>query len=452
MVQIDEKAYGLSKERLSSVFDSGTFVELGAYTKRSAADEPLGVVCGYGAVSGKLVFAFIQDGGRTKGVFEERHAKKIEAMYSLAVKNGAPVIGIFDSAGALVYDGASALASYGRLMKCVSDASGIIPQIALIGGICGGASSVISSMFDLTVTVKGASKLFVNPPFNAGESASVSAKGYSVFDANDEKEAYAYIRELLSILPENNAVASFVDSSDDAGRAVDIDFEKLGASEFLPIIADDGRFIEIYKDYAKNVKLGFASFGGVAAGVVACEKDCVLDIKSVKGISKLQGLCDSFGIPLVTFVNSIGFDKTAETEDSAYAEELARLAFAYTSSENAKVTAIVGKAYGASFTLLGSKSLGADMVFALPTAEISVLPPDASVAFVWNDRVGEESREVLEKEWKEKYASAENACELGEVDDVIPSEELRARICAALSMLCAKADGNISRKHIVLPL
>ena len=139
MVQMDEKVYGLSKARIESIFDVGTFVELGAYTKRHGSQEQLeGVVCGYGSVNGKLTFAFVQDSGRTKGAFSERHAKKIIDMYALAVKNGAPVIGVFDSAGAVIYDGASALAAYGRLMKCVSEASGVIPQIAVVDGICGG--------------------------------------------------------------------------------------------------------------------------------------------------------------------------------------------------------------------------------------------------------------------------------------------------------------------------
>ena len=175
MVQIDEKVYGNSKERLELLFDAGTFVELGAYTRRSASSEDFeGVVCGYGAVDGKLVFAFAQDSGRTKGAFGERHAKKIAGMYSLAIKNGAPIVGIFDSAGAVVYDGTSALAAYGRLMKCVSDASGIVPQIALIDGVCGGSSAVVASMFDFTVTVKDRSKLYVNSPFVIGESAGKS--------------------------------------------------------------------------------------------------------------------------------------------------------------------------------------------------------------------------------------------------------------------------------------
>ena len=163
--------------------------------------------------------------------------------------------------------------------------------------------------------------------------------------------------------------------------------------------------------------------------------------------------CDAFGLPVVTLVNSCGLEVSADMEDNAYAAELAKLAYAYTGADNAKVTAVVGKAYGAAFTLLGSKAQGADMVYALPGAAISVLSPEASVAFVWNDKVGQEkSRAELEAEWKEKCASAADAADRGEIDDIVESVELRQRICAALMMLATKADGKPARRHANMPL
>ena len=165
MVQNNHLVYGKSKERLESIFDLGTFVELGAYSRKKDADEFSGVVCGYGAVCGKLVFAFSQDSTRKKGAFDEKQAKKIVDLYSLAIKNGAPVVGVFDSMGAVVYDGVSALASYGKVMKCVSEASGIIPQIAVVDGMCAGSMALIASMFDFTVTIKDVSKLYVSQCF-----------------------------------------------------------------------------------------------------------------------------------------------------------------------------------------------------------------------------------------------------------------------------------------------
>ena len=455
MVQIDEKMYGTSKAKLESIFDAGTFVELGAYTKRqdSAADFE-GVLCGYGAVSGKLAFAFVQDSGRTKGAFGERHAKKIANMYALAVKNGAPVIGVFDSAGAVVYDGAAALAAYGKFMKCVSDASGIIPQIAVVDGVCAGSSAVVASMFDFTVTIKDKSKLYVNSPFVLGDKVGTSdfaaASGISAYNAKDEADAFAFVKKLVDVLPANNADGAFAENGDDMNRAVAFDADSYTANELVAALADNAAFTTLYSDYCKNTVLGIAAFGGVTAGVVASKG--VLDIASARAITKLQSFCDSFSMPLVTLVDSEGLDVSLEAEGASYASELARLAYAYTASDNAKVTVVVGKAYGAAFTLLGSKAVGADMALALPTACISVLSPEASVAFVWNSKVGEQSREDLEKEWKEKCASAAEACDAGEIDDVVAPEELRARICAALSMLASKAEGNPTRRHANMPL
>ncbi|MBP3369905.1 MAG: hypothetical protein J6L85_04045 [Clostridia bacterium] len=459
MVQIDEKMYGQSKAKLESIFDAGTFVELGAYTKRTGSETDFeGVLCGYGAVGGELAFAFVQDSGRTKGAFGERHAKKIANMYALAVKNGAPVIGVFDSAGAVVYDGAAALAAYGKFMKCVSDASGIIPQIAIVDGICGGSSAVVASMFDFTVTVKDVSKLYVNSPFVIGKEAGTAdfaaQNGISAYNAKSAAEAYDYARKLVALLPANNASGAFADNGDDMNRAVAFDAQSYKADELVATLCDNGAFTRVYADYAKNTLLGFASFGGITAGVVASdpENKGILDIKSARAISKLVSFCDSFALPVVTLVDSEGLDVSLEAESAAYASELAKLAYAYTSAQNAKLTVVVGKAYGAAFTLLGSKSVGADMALALPGACISVLSPEASVAFVWNSKVGEQSREELEKEWKEKCASAAEACDCGEIDDVVAPEELRARICASLSMLASKAEVTPVRRHANMPL
>ena len=454
MVQHDDKVYGVSKERIESLFDAGTFVELGAYTKRTQSeDEYESVVCGYGAVSGKLVFAFAQDSGRTKGAFGERHAKKIAGMYDLAIKNGAPVVGMFDSAGAVVYDGAAALAAYGRFMKCISNASGIIPQIALVNGVCSGSSAVAASMFDFAVTIKDKSKLYVNSPFVVGEAFDASATGLSAAECDSEAAAYAFVRELVAALPQNNAegVVS-AEAFDDINRAVSFD-AGTSAAELVAQIADNGKYVRVYEKYAKNLFAGFASFGGVTAAVVASDAEGTLDISAARVAAKMLSFCDSFGIPVVTLVDSCGLDASADAEGAAYASELSRLAMAYTSSECAKVTVVIGKAYGAAFTLLGSKAVGADLAYALPEACISVLSPEAYVAFVWNDKVGaEKSRAEVEAEWREKCASAQDAADCGEIDDVIEASDLRKRICAALFMLAYKAEGTPSRKHTVMPL
>ena len=458
MVQNNHMSYGESKKRLESIFDAGTFVELGAYTKRNA--DPVGVVCGYGAVNGNLVFAFAQDSTRKKGAFDEKQSNKIIDMYSLALKNGAPVVAIFDSMGAVVYDGAAALAAYGKLMKCVSGASGIIPQIAIVDGVCAGSAAAVASLFDLTVTIKDVSKLYVNVPFVVGDDLKASdfaaKNGTAAILAENEDEAFETVKKLLALVPANNSEGAYTgDVADDLNRTVELDAKAYSAEELVNKVADNASFVRLYKDYCDNYTIGLATFGGIVACVVASEpeKKGIVDIKSARAISKVMSFCDSFNIPVVTLVNSEGLDVSLEAEYAAYSSELARLASVCATSTSARVSVVMDKAYGAAFTLLASKSLGADIVYALDDACISVLSPEASVAFVWNDKINEGvTREEVEKEWKEKFASADAACELGEVDDVIESSELRKRICSALMMLAYKSDKAPERKHSVLPL
>ena len=402
------------------------------------------VVCGYGAVEGRLVFGFAQDSGRAKGAFGERHAKKIAELYALAIKNGAPIVGVFDSAGALVYDGAEALAAYGSFMKCASEASGVVPQIALIDGVCAGSAAVVASMFDFCVTVKDVSKLYVSAPATLGEKGAVASA-----EAQSEAEGFELVKKILDVIPHNNAEGAAGELIDDINRQITLDVENCNVGELLEELCDNGSYIRIYEKYAPSLCLAIASFGGVATGVVASDKNVkggAIDVNAAKAAARLVSFCDAFGLPVLTLVDSVGVD--AESAESAeYASDLAKLAMSYASSENAKLTVVLGKAYGAAFTLLGSKSVGADLAYALPSACISVLSPEASVAFVWNDKVGEKSREELEAEWREKCASAAEAADRGAIDDVIEASELRKRICAALLMLVCKAEGTPSRKH-----
>lgn len=458
MVQKDQIVYCKSRKRLESVFDAGTFVELGAYTKRN--EDPVGVVCGYGAVNGNLVFAFSQDTTRNKGAFDEKQSKKIIDMYSLALKNGAPVVAIFDSMGAVVYDGVAALAAYGKLMKCVSDASGIIPQIAVIDGICAGMAATVASLFDFTVTIKDVSKLYVNVPFVVGnelnESGFTSKSGTASIFAENENEAFENVKKLLALIPSNNSEGAYTgDGADELNREVEFDTKAYSPDDLIKNIADNGSFIKLYGNYCENHTIGLATFGGIVTCVVASDPDKkgIVDIKSARAISKVMSFCDSFNIPVVNLVNSEGLDVSLEAEYAAYSSELARLACVCATSSNARVSVVMDKAYGAAFTLLASKALGSDIVYALPEACISVLSPEASVAFVWNDKINEGvTREEVEKEWKDKFASADAACELGEVDDIIEPSELRKRICSSLMMLAYKTDKAPERKHSVLPL
>lgn len=452
------KGTTVGSERIVALFDAGTFTEVGAYVTRDGG-ELTGVVCGYGAIGGKLVFAFAQDSDRKKGAFDALQAEKIATLYSMAIKNGAPVIAMFDSAGAVVCDGASAMSAYGKLLRTVSDASGVIPQIALISGICSGLSATVAAMYDLTVTVKDKSKIFVNAPFLVGKeigSAEYAAKcGMSELVAEDDADAVSKLRRLIAYLPSNNAEGVLIEElTDDVNRRVAI--EGMSGKALLGTLVDAGELLELGAEFAPEMITAIASFGGVSCGVIANNPEInggALTVDGSKKAARLISLCDSLSIPVVTLVDSVGTEISAEAEASNLASALGKLAMSYATADTAKITAVVGNAYGASFTLMGSRALGADMVFALPSSTISAMAPASAVAFLWNDRITEETtRQMLESEWKETRASAVCAARDGSVDDVIDPAELRQRICSAVYMLLAKSTENPARKHCNLPL
>ncbi len=429
----------IGNKKIASLFDCGTFVEIGAYIKRGADDSAYdGVICGYGSVSGKLAFAFVQDSDRTKGAFDETGAKKISMLYDMAIKNGAPLIGVFDSAGAVILDGSAALSAYGGFMANVAKASGIIPQIAVIDGACTGLSLCAAAMFDITVKVEDKAKTYISSTSMNNEKAikvSVSAK--------DESEAFATARELVEILPQNNNDNACVMSGDDANRpSVTVG---LTGKTLCCELCDNGRFIELCANIGKELVCGLGFFGGVLCGIVASnneENAGKLTCDGVKKASDLISFCDRFNISVVTLVDSEGFSERICATSSA------ALVSAYANSTVPKITVVCGKAYGAGFTLLGSKAIGADIEFAIDSSVISVMSPESAVAFLMNDEIThEKSRADVEAEWCEKYASAVCAAEKGDIDDVIAEAEARARICAALYMLESKAETHPTRKH-----
>lgn len=452
-----EESKTVGKSIVESLFDEGTFAELGAYIKR-ADGNPVGVVGGYGSVNGKLVYAFAQDSDRRKGAFDLLQAKKIAALYEKAVENGAPIVGVFDSAGTFVTDGTTAASAYGLFLKTVSDASGVIPQIAVIRGVCTGLSATVAATFDLCVTVKDRTVWSVNSPFllgkEVGTQESTAANGMSSISAESEEEAVMLARKLATILPDSSAEGvSPAEDPDDANRAVDVN--GLSGKDLIAALVDSGDFTEIGAGFGKGMITGLATFGGVICGIVASDPTVdggALTCDGAKKAAKLIGFCDCFGIPVVTVVDSCGVSLARADEDGALAAQLGKLAMAYAGSSNAKITVVTGKAYGAAFTLLGSGQLGADLVCALPDAEISVMAPESAVAFLWNDRIDENtSRAALEEEWKKTVASPVSAAGDGSIDDVVDPSELRKRICSALYMLLCKS-GKPARRHQNLPL
>lgn len=447
--------------RLYSLFDADTFVELGAYTKRRFAElnadgseEFEGVICGYGAVAGQPVFAFAQDSARMKGAFDATHAKKICDLYELAIKNGAPVVGIFDCAGADIFEGAAALAGYGKLMQAISAASGLIPQIAWISGNCIGTFAAIAAMFDVTVQEKGAN-LYVSSPALTGKEADVSS-ALTACVADGREAAAAYVRHALSFLPQNNSEGTIVENAaDDLNRLLGGMDPDGDVRELLRAIADCGDLCEIGAGIAPEIVTALTKIGGVRCGVLAtsyAENNGRLTAMGARRAARFVALCDAFALPLVTLVNSEGFALCADDENAPFAADIAKLATAYAKAENAKVTVVLRHGIGGAFTVLGSKSIGADVAYALDAAEIGAMNAASAVAFAKNNEITTElTREELEEEWKAKLSSPVAAASLGEIDDIIDMPELRQRIASALLLLAVKGCLP-TRRHSVLPL
>ena len=449
------------RAQLATIFDEKTFVETSTFVKRGFSDfiatektnEFEGVITGYGAVDGKLVFAFAEDASRMGGAIDERHAKKITDLYSLAIANGAPVIGIFNSNGTNIFEGTVGLAAYGKIMAAVNKASGVIPQIAFVAGKCIGTSAAIASMFDVVVKSDNAA-LYVSSPALTGEDGAQDAiVAYSA----EATQCAGYIRSVVSYLPSNSSVGVqcadiFTDNLNRQLGNLDFGGE---ATALISVVADNGVFYELGHDYAPEATTAFTTIGGVKCGIVAtsyAKNEGRITAAVARKIAKFVNFCDSFSLPVVTVVDSLGLaiDKANE---NVFAPELAKLAMAYASSNCPKVTVINGHAIGASFVLLGSKSLGADVVYAIDDSEIGALVAESAVAFAWDKYITEEkTREDLVAEWKASVSSPSYAASSGEIDDIISISEMRARICSALMMLSSKGNFAHIANRKVLPL
>ncbi len=449
-----------ARRSIAMLFDTNTFVETSAYAKRGISDflsteranEFESVITGYGAIDGKLAFAFVEDASRLHGAIDERHAKKITDLYGMALANGAPVIGIFNSNGTDIFEGTVGLAAYGKIMASVAKASGTIPQIAYINGNCIGTSAAIASMFDFVVKEKSA-QFYVSSPLHTKLNNAQDA----VLAFSDEAPiCMGFIRSIVSYLPDNAGCGVTVgESTDNLNRKLgELDFggEALAA---VSVIADNGVFYAVSADFENSVSTCFATIGGVKCGVVAnsySKSEGRISAAAARKISRFVNFCNAFSLPIVTLVDSLGLVIDKENEESYFASELAKLAFAYATSDVPKVTVILGHAIGASFVLLGSKALGADLVYTVNNAEIGALNAESGVAFAWDKYISlEKTRDELVSEWRANVSSPAVAAASGEIDDIISTNELRARICSALLMLSAKGNAQISRRK-VLPL
>lgn len=431
-------AYG--RRFLAALCDEGSFLEIGTYVKNRADGNAFeGVITGCGSVDGRPVYLFVQDHENGRAAFTAAQGKKICALYDAALRAKAPVIGVFSGAGAKLSEGIDCLSAYGAVMKKATEAKTKIPQIAVIAGDCGGVTAALSEFFDFTVADPKNGQKYLLPLTSKTKipTADLYGEGCEALAAG--------AKELLNYLPlnsEEGTVCGFY--RDDVNAPVE-NIEALisPASDvkgLITALADDGQFLSIGDKIAGEMVCGFLALAGRVIGCVASQpiiKDGALTAKAAKKAARFVSFLGRFGIPCLTLVNTVGF---GGEDKPCYTEALASLAAAYVNCPSPKVTAILGAAYGSAFTFLGAKAIGADYVFALDSAIISVLPPETAVEFVWDERLRQAddpdaARAALKVEWETDVASPLAAARSGDIDDVIAYGELKQRLAAAFEFL-----------------
>ncbi len=471
-----------ARERLDVLLDPGTFVELDRFVTHRATDFGLadqqvpgdGVVTGWGRVGGRLVYVFAQDFTVFGGSLSETHAEKICKVMDLAVRNGAPIVGLNDSGGARIQEGVASLGGYADIFLRNTLTSGVVPQISAVLGPCAGGAVYSPAITDFVFMVRGVSYMFVTGPnvvktvtheevdFEQLGGADVHGQtsGVAHFVHDSELECLAAIRTLLAYLPANNLdgppsreTADPVDRRDEALLDVvpDDATKPYDMHDVVRRVVDDAEFFEVHRDFAGNLLVGFARLGGRSVGIVANQPAVlagVLDINaSVKGARFIR-FCDAFNIPLVTFEDVPGFLPGVAQEHGGIIRQGAKLLYAYAEATVPKLTVITRKAYGGAYDVMSSKHIRGDFNVAWPTAEIAVMGPKGAVEILYKSEATEERI----AEYRERFAHPYRAAERGFLDDVIDPRATRPCLIEALSTLAAKRERVPARKHGNLPL
>ena len=451
-MQMEKNAASPARIRLAALFDEGSYQEIGSCVMEK--DAPAGVVTAFGYVNGNPVYAFAQDQSVNSGAVGPAHAEKISKVYTLAAKTGAPVVGVWDSNGAFLDGGSAAsLNAYSLLMKRTSALSGVVPQIAVIAGVCAGSAAMAACAADLVVMTKDA-ELFLTPGFadGAGSTEACAKNGIAAMTAEDDADAFAKVRALVNLLPVNNMAFTPCMDFDAPAAAAGSDL-----ASYVDSFADGGSVTELYADYAGAAYTALASVCGSTVGIAATNKtDAKLTEADCAKLSRFVRLCDAFSIPVITLVDTLGFDGDAETELTGAVRALTRLAGTYAEATTAKISVVTGKAVGPVFVALAGKGCNADFAYALENAYIAPLMPESAVEFLWHDKLkGCEDlaakRKELAKAYTENQASALAAAQLGVLDEIITPADLRSTLSSALSMLEGKRVTNLPRKHNNLP-
>jgi propionyl-CoA carboxylase beta chain len=481
----------LARERIELLLDRGSFVELDRFRTHNCADFEMdrkkvpgdAVVTGHGTIDGRLTFVYSQDftvfGGSLSGVVAEKICKVMD----LALKNGAPIVGLNDSGGARIQEGVVSLAGYADIFLKNVMASGVVPQISAIMGPCAGGAVYSPAITDFIFMVKSSSYMFITGPDviktvtheevskdELGGAETHSAKsGVAHFVAENDKECLLMIRELLGFLPGNNLEDPPIrPTSDDPLRkdprlndvVPDSPNRPYDMKEILRAVADEGYFYEVQPDFAPNVLIGFARLGGRPVGIVANQPAVLagcLDIDASIKAARFIRFCDCFNLPIVTFVDVPGFLPGTAQEYGGIIRHGAKLLYAYAEATVPKLTVITRKAYGGGYIVMSCKNLRGDVNLAYPTGEIAVMGPEAAINIVFRESLEKaadpsKTREELADEYRRTFANPFKASELGYVDAVILPEETRPALIRSLEMLKNKRDANPPRKHGNIPL
>ena len=468
-----------ASSRIAALLDENSFVEVGAYITARSTDFNMteqetpadGVVTGYGTIGGCLVYVYSQDASVLNGTIGEMHAKKITNLYDLAMKTGAPVIGLIESAGLRLQEATDALAAFGEIYLKQTMASGVIPQITAVFGTCGGGLGLFPTMTDFTFMEEKNAKLFVNAP-NAldgnvitkcdSSSAKFQAEESGIVDVvADEATILEKVRELVSFLPANNEDdASFLeDCTDDLNR---VNPEIAGCvgdtSVALSILADDNNFFEVKSGYAKNMVTGFLRLDGVTVGAVAnrseiCDEegkvaeklDAVLTAEGCEKAAEFVNFCDAFGIPVLTLTNVKGYEATLASEKTI-AKAAAKLTYAFANATVPKVNVVIGKALGTAYVVMNSKAIGADITMAWPDAQIGAMDGKLAAKIMYD---GQGADVINEKaaEYEALTLNVTSAAKRGYVDQIVNAADTRKYVIGAFEMLFTKSEDRPAKKH-----
>lgn len=480
-----------ARERLALLYDEDSFVEIDAFVKHRCTELGMqdveapgeGVVTGYGTVEGKLVYAFAQDFTVVGGSLGEMHAKKICKVMDMALKMGAPLVGINDSGGARIQEGVDALSGYGSIFYRNTIASGVIPQISVVMGPCAGGAVYSPALTDFVFMVDKTSQMFITGPqvikAVTGEDVTFEALGGAMthnqisgvahFLSNNEEECIGEIKRLLSFLPSNNMEGVPVfECEDDINRVEEVLNEIVpdnpnkayDMKEVIKLLVDNGDFMEVQPYYAMNIITGYARLNGKSIGIIANQPKVLagcLDINASDKGGRFIRTCDAFNIPVLTLVDVPGFLPGTNQEYGGIIRHGAKMLYAYSEATVPKVTLIVRKSYGGAYLAMCSKDMGADQVFAWPSAEIAVMGPDGAANIIFkreieaaDDPMGVRNEKI--QEYKDKFANPYVAAQRGYVDDVIEPAVTRQRLISAFDMLESKRETRPMKKHGNLPV